>query len=128
MILTRTKKGVPKPLVLLMFLLDETTLLIFEMVSFQALPIQPKDFCGSYRGCSKTISFVLFFFNMKPLSVFLAWFHFKIVLIFVDFLHIWEMQWQKHWLYNCCIQNDNKSIAFITKTNLRTKPNFVKMD
>ena len=113
----------------LAFLWDETTLLIFEMVSFQALLIQPKDFCISYRGCSKTISFVWFFSLHETTFWIFGMVSFQTVLIFVVFLNIWEMQWQKHWLYNGCIRNNNKSIAFITKTNLRTKPKiFVKMD
>ena len=60
------------------------------------------------------------FFQMKPLSVFLKWFHFKLCLYFCVWLNIWEIQLQKHWFYNGCITNNDKSIAFISKTNLRT--------
>ena len=123
------KEGCSKTIGFCLALLwDETTLLIFEMVSFQALLIQAKDFCISYRGCCKIISFVLFFLHETTFWIF-GMVSFQTVLIFVVFLNIWEMQWQKHWLYNGCIRNNNKSIAFITKTNLRTKPKiFVKMD
>ena len=42
------------------------------------------------------------------------------------FLNILEIQLQKHWFYNGCITDNTKSIAFISKANLRTTPkNFV---
>ena len=72
------KEGCSQTICFSMFLWDEATLFIFEMVSFQASLIQPEDLCVSYRGCSKTIGFV--FFYMKTLSDFLTWFHFKLCL------------------------------------------------
>ena len=59
---------------------------------------------------------------MKQLSGFLKWSFFKLCLYLYVFLNIWEIQLQKHWFCNGCIQHNNKSIAFINKTNLRTKP------
>ena len=47
---------------------------------------------------------------------------FQTVLVLYVFLDILEIQLQKHWFYDGCIQNNSKSIAFISKTNLRTKP------
>ena len=90
------------------------------MVSFQTLLVQPGIFCLYYKGCSKTIGVVLFFFQMKPLSVFLKWFHFKLCLYLFVWLNILEIQLQKHWFYNGCITNSSKSIAFTSNTNLRT--------
>ena len=64
------KEGCSQTIGFLMFLWDEATLFIFEMVSFQASLIQPEDLCVSYRGCSKTIGFVFFFCTWKHFLIF----------------------------------------------------------
>ena len=78
-----------------MFLWGETIVLIFEMVSFQALLIQPEDFCLSYKGYSKTIGFVISFYWNHSLD-FWNGFISNCAYIFFVFLNILEIQWQKH--------------------------------
>ena len=53
-----------------MFLLDEITLCIFGMVSFQTSLVKPEDACMYKTGCSKTIGFAMLLWHETTLCIF----------------------------------------------------------
>ena len=53
-----------------MLLWNETTLYIFELVSFQTLLIKPEDVCMYKTRCSKTIGVLMFLYNETTLFIF----------------------------------------------------------